>query len=401
MNSRATPRVRHGARPPRHPVARVLAVATAAALGFGLVYPLAVANQAIGAIDVRDNSALIRPLPGLPDLPELPTDGSAGQAVNVLLLGSDVRDGANASIGGFFTGMRNDTTIIMHISADRSRVEMVSIPRDTQVRISECTLNDGTRTRSQTGDFNIAFANGGQQGDPGEAAACVINTVQDLTGIPIDHWVVVDFRGFANMIDALGGVPMCVPERIVSAKARLDLQPGGQIMNGITALNYARLRTAEVGDVSGSDLQRISRQQDLLRQVARTALSKNLLTNIGELTQFLRAGAESLTMNPELADQTYLLGLAYGLRNLDEAGLTFHTAPWAYTEGFLNVELLPEAEQMWDDIRNDRPISVAPTEHASAEWDSGRESAPASPAADPDEASSRASIEEMLAECSA
>ena len=407
-------RVRHGTRQVEHPVARYLGIVIAVIVGFTLVYYQTFAGQVQGAINVQDNSGLIDKLPSEEPEEEAPTDGSAGQAVRLLLMGSDVRDGANADIGGSFEGMRNDTTMVMNISADRSRVEVVSIPRDSIVTIPDCRLNDGTVVRGWTGKFNIAFANGGRQGDPSEAAACVQNTVQQMSEVPIDHYVVVDFTGFIDMVDALGGVPMCIPERIESDKADLELDPGAQILDGTTALGFARMRTAEVGDISGSDLQRISRQQELLHQTARTALAKNMLTDIGELTQFIRAGAESLTMDTELGQTDYMLGLAYSLRNIDPANITFTTVPWEYDADY-NVEIQPEVEQLWDDLRNDQPLSFIEEGDSSSQWDSGRDVDTSTPqpsatggstspgngaSDDSDDGPPRGSVDDLLAECS-
>ena len=363
-------RVRHGTRQVEHPVFRYVGIVVAVILGFALVYYQTFASQVQGAINVQDNSSLIDKLPTEEPEDEAPTDGSAGQPVNLLLMGSDVRDGANADIGGDFEGMRNDTTMVMHISADRSRVDVVSIPRDSIVQIPDCRLNDGTEVRGWTGKFNIAFANGGRQGDPSEAAACVQNTVQQMSEVPIDHYVVVDFTGFIDMVDALDGIPMCIPERIESEKAKLKLDPGAQTLDGETALAFARMRTAEVGDVSGSDLQRISRQQELLHQTARTALAKNLLTDIGELTQFIRAGAESLTMDADLGRTDYMLGLAYSLRGIDPANINFTTVPWEYDADY-NVEIQPEVDQLWGDLRADQPLSFIEEGDSSSQWDSG------------------------------
>ena len=304
-----------------------VASGVAAVLGFSLVY----ANTLVTQLDDSYSRANVDPLVSQAPDPTTsdstapdPADLNDGDAINILLMGSDSRDGKNGDIGGrVAAGMRNDTTIIMHISADRSRVDLVSIPRDAQVKIPKCKYFDGTSINGKTGDFNISFSNGGRHGDPAEAAACTINTVQQLTGLTIDHWAVVDFSGFEDMINALGGVPICVPERIVSHKAKLNLKAGPQVLNGKQALALARMRTAEVGDVSGSDLQRIARQHELLRQVSRVVLSKNLLTDAGDLTQFLKAAASALTMDPDLADTKYLLGLAFSLRNIDPADIQF------------------------------------------------------------------------------
>ena len=343
----------------------------AAVLGFTLVYSSTVFAQIGGGIEKVNNDPLVTPVAqpdesGSPD----PQDQNDGDAINILLMGSDSRDGENGDIGGRVAdGMRNDTTIVMHISADRSRVDLVSIPRDAQVEIPDCKLFDGTTIPGGTGDFNVSFSNGGRQGNAGEAAACVINTVQKMSGLTIDHWAVVDFAGFEDMVDALGGVPMCIPERIVSKKAHVNLKPGPQVLNGKQALGLARMRTAEVGDVSGSDLQRIARQQELLRQVSRVVLSKNLLTDAGELTQFLKAVATALTMDPELADTKYLLGLGFGLRNIDPAAIKFHTIPWKYTDDYLNVIIREGAKTMWKQMREDEPLTKVGDSSAGDAWD--------------------------------
>lgn len=374
--------------------------AVAALAGFGLVYANTVLGQVDEAFTAIKNDDLISAAPnpdsstsetGDPD----PADANSGEAINILLMGSDVRSGKNANIGGYFAGMRNDTTIIMHISADRSRVDLVSIPRDAQVDVPKCKLFNGKTLPAESGDFNIAFSKGGVNGDPGEAAACVINTVQKMSGLTIDHWAVVDFAGFEDMIDAIGGVPMCIPQKVVSKKARLNLEAGPQVLNGKQALALARMRTAEVGDVSGSDLQRIGRQHDILKQVSRVVLSKNLLTDAGELTLFLKAVASSLTMNPELADSKYLLGLAFSLRSIDPNAIKFHTVPWKYTEDFLNVTLTKNADIMWAQLRKDKPLTKVGDSSAGDAWDEANEtsSAPVPTSTDVTEA--------LLDECAA
>jgi LCP family protein required for cell wall assembly len=334
-----------------------MAYGVAAVLGFGGVGGYIYAETLLARIDTVDTEPLlgaVRPVP-----PVAPKDESKGEAINILLMGSDTRAGANAAIGGESGGMRNDTTIIMHISADRERIELVSIPRDSWVRIPDCTLFDGSTVKGWTTKFNVAFSNGGKNGDPAEAAACVHKTVETLTGIYIHYYAVVDFVGFAAMIDALDGVPMCIPGRIVSGKAALDLQPGPQILDGRTALAWARLRTAEVGKewVEGSDIQRIERQQELLAHTAELALSKNLFTNQGQLRNFVTAGADSMTTSPRLADAPFLIGLAFSLRHISPDNIVFATVPNKYTSDYLNVTWTAAADQMFDDLINDRPIA--------------------------------------------
>ncbi|WP_161794235.1 LCP family protein [Demequina sediminicola] len=340
---------------------QIIATTIAAVAGFILVYGITVSQQIEGAISTQDVDHIVD---------DIDVEVAQTGALNILLMGSDTRDGDNADISGDDApGMRNDTTIVAHIAGDRSRVDMISIPRDMQVEIPDCTLLDGEVVTGGYGDFNIAFSNGGKNGDPAEAAACTINTVQQDAQIPIDHWAVIDFDGFITMIDALGGVEIYIPTDIVSSKAQLDLEAGWQTLTGEEALGYARLRTAEVGDVSGSDLQRISRQQQLLEAVIHTVFEKNLLTDASALTQFLRAASESLTTDPELGQVDFVLSLAASLRNTPEDNFTFHTVPWVYTDDRLNVLPTEEAETMFQQLRDDVPITVDAEGDSTSEWD--------------------------------
>lgn len=367
---------RHASHDAARPWWQWVAMVVAGALGFMAVYAQTVTAQIDSAIDARSVDSIVS------QRPVKPTDEISGDALNILFIGSDDRSGVNGEISGKVAGMRNDATILMHLPADRSRVDMVSIPRDAQVTIPDCTLFDGTPVPGGTGDFNVAFSNGARQGDTAEAAACVINTVEDLTGIYIDHYAVIDFNGFKKMVNALDGVPMCITTKIDSKDADLHVEAGPQVLNGAQALGYARLRTAETGEgVSGSDLQRVTRQQQLLNQMSATVLSKNLLTDAPDLTQFVRATAESMTMDPVLGDSKYLLGLAYSLRGIGRSDVTFATVPWKYTADFNDVVLLPEAEQTWEQLRTDTPLTTMAEETNSSSWDDGlSDTAPEEPA---------------------
>ncbi len=324
-----------------------------------MMYPIALVATALDEATVVDVGGLIGE--NRPPAPLPPVDGTKGSAINILLMGSDVRTGANSVIGGNVAGgMRNDTTIIMHISADRTRVEMISIPRDSVVPIPDCKLFDGTIKRGWTGNFNIAFANGGINGNPAEAAACTINAVEALTDIYIHYYAVVDFTGFIGMIDAIGGVPMCIPHDIYSSKAKLNIKAGPQVLDGWTALAYARLRKAESsgGTVDGTDLQRIERQQELLANTAEYALERGILFRPTELQEFLSAGASSVTMSPELADIKYLVGLTFSLRNIQKENIVFVTVPWRFRGKQLGgVAWTPAAQTLFDDVIADRPIA--------------------------------------------
>ena len=353
---RLSPR-RHATRGRGHPGLRFTAYAVAAVLGFGSVGSYVYVQSALDQVTTVDVTALLgdqRPV-----APVAPTDGAKGEWINILLMGSDSRAGGNAAIGGYEGGMRNDTTIIMHISADRSRIEFVSIPRDSWVRISDCKLFDGSTVKGWTGKFNVAFANGAKHKNAAEAAACVQKTVEDLTGISIQYYAVVDFVGFEQMIDALGGVPMCIPGHIVAPEAGLDIQGGPQILNGPTALAWARARKATVGKqwLDGSDTGRIKRQQELLARTAEQAMSENIFLDQGKLRDFITAGASSMTTSPRLADAGFLIGLAFSLRHISPDSIVFTTVPFKADPAQPgSVAWTKAADTMFDDIMHDRPL---------------------------------------------
>jgi LCP family protein required for cell wall assembly len=353
-NERALAGVRHARarrRPRRHIAAlAALAVALFAVSGAGLVYDDL--NRNIGGTDVEPLLGTDRPEPAPP-----PVDGSAGTAVNLLLVGSDDRSGENESIGGgnVESGIRSDTVIVAHISADRSRVELISIPRDSWVDIPACELPDGSMSAPTTGKFNKAFHQGGQTGDVGYAAACTIRTIESLTDVRIDGFVAVDFGGFVDMVDAIGGIPMCIPEDIDDDNAHLQLTAGEQVLNGTQALGYARVRKS-IGD--GSDIGRIGRQQALLGATVRQVLNQNVLTDAPRLYQFLDAATASLTTSSNYASIAAMSGLAYSLRGLESDDISFVTVPVADRGDGANVLWTDAADDLWEAVAADRPLTI-------------------------------------------
>jgi LCP family protein required for cell wall assembly len=279
----------------------------------------------------------------------------------------------NGAIGGSVKGMRSDTTIVVHISADRTRAELVSIPRDSLVAVPSCTMTDGSTSKARKDMFNSAFATGWDQGgDMTSAAACTIKTVQSLTGLTIDHFVVVDFAGFQQMVDAVGGVPICIPKNYDSPEAGLHVTAGYQTLDGTTALAYARARKGT--NMNGSDLQRAGRQQQLVAAMVREVLSKNVLTNVPQLLSFLDAATSSLTVDPGLGHLTDMAGLALSLRGLDTSRITFMTIPVATAPSDPNrVVWTSAATTIWSNMVADQPVvaqetttpTTAPTASAS------------------------------------
>lgn len=318
----------------------------------GLVTAVVNLNWNIQKIDIAYYLDNDRPDPAPPN----PTDPHAGRPLNILVVGSDVRSGENAKLGGRVEGMRSDTTMVLHIAADRSRAEIVSIPRDSIVKIPACRVSDSEWTRPHTGMFNEAFALGGQHGNVGAAAACTWRTVEENTGVRLDDFVVVDFVGMATMVDALGGVPICIPKRIDSPKAHLKLDAGYQTLDGVQALGYARARTGKgLGD--GSDIGRIERQKMLMGAMVRQVQSKNLLTDSPALYQFLDAATESLTVSDGLGSITGMYALATSFQNVPAKNIQFFTVPWEpYPEDPNRVVWSAQAKPLWAALATDEPI---------------------------------------------
>lgn len=355
---------------------RGVALAATTVLVFGAAGGVAMAARLTGNVDSVDLDDLVAAAPTPTKDPD-PADARAGEPVNVLILGSDQRDGENAVIGGEVAGMRSDTTILMHVSADRTRVELVSIPRDSLVEIPACTMTNGTTTKARRGMFNEAFAIGWDNGkDVDSAAACTWNTVEKNTGVPLTNVVVVDFAGFQNMINAVGGVEMCIENDIKDRYSGLDITAGLHRLDGVTALQYARARHGT--GLDGSDIMRAGRQQQLIANLANEVLSKNVLTDAPQLLQFLSAATQSLTTNITMPDLT---GLAFSLRSIDRQNITLTTVPWAPARTDPNrVEWTAAADELWANIAADEPMLGAP-EPAPTTAAPPQAGAPADPAA--------------------
>jgi LCP family protein required for cell wall assembly len=314
-------------------------------------------NDIQSNIDRHDIGDLLGDRPTTDGEPPAPLDPAAGEPINIVVLGSDTRAGdVNAAYGMTPEGgQRSDTTMLAHISADRQRVEVVSIPRDSLVTIPACRMADGTWTEPrEDAMFNTAFSTGADGGDLGTAAACTIRTIEELSGVLVDDFVIVDFAGFINVVDALGGVPMCLEEPMQDDRAHADLPAGPQVLDGRGALAFARARYS-LGD--GSDISRIGRQQELVAAIAREALSKNLLTDMPKLYRFLDAATATLTTGSELGSIPTLSGLAYSLRGIDLESIVFETMPFEWAGD--RVRPAAEAEELWEALRADQPIDGA------------------------------------------
>ena len=286
-------------------------------------------------------------------------DSYDGRAVNLLVLGTDSRSGENNVDGSEGSDevsvARSDTALLMHVSADRKRIDAVSIPRDTLVDIPECKRLDGdTAGAEEDGQFNSAFANGAGSGNDKNAvasgAACTWKTVEKMTDIRIDDFVVVDFNGLSKVVDSLDGVHVQVAEAIDDPDyTGMTLDEGCQKLDGQAALQYARVRHG-VGD--GSDISRISRQQSLMNAMVSKALASSVLTKTGFLTSTL----ETLTTSERIGELTTLSGLANSVKGIGTDKINFITMPNEPAADENRVVPTENAKKVWAALKEDQPV---------------------------------------------
>ena len=335
----------HPARHRDHDVARKRAVRAASLTAvvvtlsviFGGLFAYRHLEGNITSLDTEDQ---------LGERPDKVDVGEPLEPLNILLLGSDTREGQSGNIGGETPGL-SDTTILLHLSADRKRAYGVSLPRDAMVERPECVTDDGATVPGELAMFNTAYALGGP--------ACTQRTVEQLTGVRVDHFVVVEFDGFRHMVDALGGIPICVPEEVNDDIGKIYLPAGSYEADGDQALDYVRLRH---GLSENGDIGRMKRQQVFLATMANKAISAGTLANPVKLYNFLDAATKSLTTDPELANLKELGGLANQLRNIGLDKIQFLTVPWETYEPDPNrLAWAPEADLLWQRLKHDRPLS--------------------------------------------
>ncbi|MCK1794714.1 LCP family protein [Streptomyces sp. XM4193] len=289
-------------------------------------------------------------------------------AKNILVVGSDSRDGTDGKYGKGFETMQSDTLMVVHISADRDWASVVSLPRDSWVEIPSCDKGNGNDSKSHHSKINESFAIGGMDGDIAGAAACTIRTVEHNTGLRMDHFMSMDFQGFKGMVDALDGVEVCLEEPIDDKKAHLKLPAGCQTIKGEDALGYVRARYS-VGD--GSDTSRIGRQQEFMDALAAKAKSK--LTNGKAMYSFMEAFTGSLTTDPKLAGVRPLYDLAREVQGIPTKRLTFLTVPNYPRERDVPTDKAnvvwqyPQAETLFTSLAKDKPISKKKLEQSAEE----------------------------------
>ena len=328
-------------------------ILVATAIGGGVMFAINSLGKNINIIDTSDLNNANRPKA---------VEETDTSPINILIMGSDSRKGEGNTGYGDVQGQRSDTTLLVHVYEGRKSALVVSIPRDSYVTIPDCKNGKGTVTKTSTQKFNAAFAIGGP--------VCTIKTVEALTNVRVDKFVVVDFNAFKKIVDAIGGVEICltsaVSDPIVAGGGGTDLNlPAGySTLNGDQALQFVRARE-NLGD--GSDLSRIERQQAFMGAMVRDMTKKGVLTNPSMVYQILSAITQSLSTNNEWASVNTLQEFALSLGNLKPSNITMVTTPNKIIENG-NVAWTEEATQMWAAIASDQqwpptpaPVTPSPT----------------------------------------
>jgi LCP family protein required for cell wall assembly len=302
------------------------------------------------------------------------------QAENIMVIGSDSRKGLSKAYGSGLVTDQSDTLMIIHIPADRKWAEVMSIPRDSWVNIPACEMGNGQLSAPTQFKINEAFAIGNLDGNHTKLGiACTVKTLEQDTGIYINHFVSVNFTGFKDMVAALGGVYECNSTPINDPNSNLHLTAGKHLLTPTQALGYVRARYS-LGD--GSDIERIGRQQAFMSSLVSRV--KSQLLNPLAIYRFLDAATRALTIDSQLGGITGLYNLGQSLRGIPSSKIAFFTIP-----NFPRGEVVPgdtanvvwsqpEASKIFASFRDDVPASGLFGSHGSA-----KTTGKSSPAAQP------------------
>jgi LCP family protein required for cell wall assembly len=303
-----------------------------------------------------------------------PLEEDTGTVMNVLVVGSDSRanvTGEEAAATGKgrsdTIGQRSDTIMVLHIDSTQKQVSLLSIPRDLDVTVAET---------GQFGRINSAF----NDASPDEGPTRLIATVKNELGISINHYVEVDFVGFKNIVDTLGGVTMYVPTPVRDVYSNLDIPKGGCVeFDGDTGLAWVRSRYFEYYDGGRwqydprADIGRIERQHDFIRRVLGKLSSSNLANPL-RLNAHINDGVKNLTVDKTLSVSD-MVKIARKFQSLDADGVameTLKTEPNYAGGTYLGEKLVqPDAQQQIDRFNGIAPAAPPPASAGDAASDAG------------------------------
>ena len=285
------------------------------------------------------------------------TEGSVNDSsdrLQILVLGSDTRSGNDSQYGtpdqssGYG---QSDVMMLVDISADNKNVNVISIPRDLLVDIPACTDNKTNRTypAQQDAMINSAMAQAG--------IGCAVDTVNKLTGLEVDHFMMADFNAVKELSNAVGGVDVCVSAAVNDPESGLRLPAGTSQVMGDQALAFLRTRHA-FGN--GGDLGRIKAQQGFLASLSRKLKSEGTLADPQKMLTIADTVTKNLTVDTGLASVPALLTIANRLKNIDPANINFITVPTVPAADPNRLTLdQPAAANLFAALRNSPDLSHA------------------------------------------
>lgn len=326
---------------------------------------------------------------------DMPTQGSAGGALeglpkgvaqNILVIGTDSRQSAeDCKLGGScgkakLDGQTNaDVQMLVHIDADHGSMSVVSIPRDTVVDLPACSGNGKSRPAGP-GMVNSSLNYG---------TSCAISSMHELTGLPITHFMMVDFSGVISLSEAIGGVEVCVDANVYDPKSHLKLAKGRHMLQGEPALQFLRTRHG-FGD--GSDLGRTVAQHLFLASLQRSLESKGTLLNPAKVYRLAEAGTQALTVDTGLASVSTLAQLATTVGRIPASATSFVTIPTEPDPADPNRVVPGEgAAALFQKLAADQPLV---TPKPSAKASAGTSSSTATSSSTPTSSSTAASPSE-------
>ena len=284
---------------------------------------------------------------------DLPTPEDIDGPINVLLVGSDTREGQGSTAYGPVGSALADVIILLHISRDRQNAVAMSIPRDLMVAVPSCPNPEGgdPYPARDFAQINSTMTKAGP--------ACTLLAVQQLTGVTIPYLAVIDFKGVIAMSEAIGGVDVCVATTIDDEYTNLYLEPGEHTLIGDEALAFLRTRHG-VGD--GSDLSRISNQQVFLTSLVRKLKDEGALTNPFTMFRLGTAALSNMTLSKSLTDLGVIFGLAKQVNDVDLDKITFIKLPVYDLEGEYAGRVAPSPEraaELFELMASDKPLVLA------------------------------------------
>jgi len=266
---------------------------------------------------------------------------AAASGTNWLIIGSDSRQGMTSADEerlatgdeGEAGGARTDTIMVAHLPDNSTKPTLLSLPRDSQVKIPG----------HGTSKINAAFALGGPK--------LLVQTVEQVTGLRIDHYAEIGFGGFANIVDAIGGVDMCVDKPMNDTMTGIDIPAGCQKLDGRSALGFVRMRHSSA--TPRSDLDRVANQRKFIGALVSQIASPGTLLNPFDFFPLLGSAPDALTMDS--GDHVHnLAGLAFAMRGISSDGVLTGTVP--VTDGSAEHWDKNKSAQLFDALKNDTEV---------------------------------------------